>query len=340
MATVALKTIVAMRFSALGDAAMTIPVMRKVLEANPGIQIVFVSNRNWEALCLGIPRLHFHPADLKGAHKDLKGLYRLFKELRTAYKVDAVADLHNVLRSKVVRTLFRLTGVPVKSIDKGRAEKKALTRKEHKELKQLTSTVERYALVFRQLGYECTLDALKPEKQPQIIQKGEKKWVGIAPFATYREKMYPLEKMEDAIAALWKKGTADLLLFGGGKSETAMLKELAARYPGVQVVAGRFSLAEELSVISQLDVMVSMDSANMHLASLFAVPVVSVWGATHPYAGFMGYGQSESNAVQIDLYCRPCSVFGNKPCYRGDHACMENLPSAAIVKQVEEICSL
>jgi ADP-heptose:LPS heptosyltransferase len=125
---------------------------------------------------------------------------------------------------------------------------------------------------------------------------------------------------------------------GGGAGEIAQLTELAAQYPVAVVVAGRFRLAEELKIISHLDVMISMDSANMHLASLFGVPVVSVWGATHPFAGFMGFGQSVSNAVQLDnLSCRPCSIFGNKPCFRGDHACMEWLSSNIIVEKVLKV---
>jgi ADP-heptose:LPS heptosyltransferase len=83
-----------------------------------------------------------------------------------------------------------------------------------------------------------------------------------------------------------------------------------------------------------MHLMISMDSANMHLASLFGVPVISVWGATHPYTGFYGWAQPTGNAVQIDLYCRPCSVFGNKPCYRGDHACMEQLPPELILEKL------
>jgi len=84
--------------------------------------------------------------------------------------------------------------------------------------------------------------------------------------------------------------------------------------------------------------MISMDSANMHLASLFGVPVVSVWGATHPFAGFMGFGQSPDRAVQIDdLECRPCSVFGNKPCFRGDHACMEWITPERVLEKVGQV---
>ncbi|MCW3467666.1 glycosyltransferase family 9 protein [Chitinophaga nivalis] len=340
------KTILVTRLSAFGDVAMTIPVMKQVLESNPDVSIVFVSNKNWGALCAGIPRLVFFPADVKAAHKGVKGLYRLFREIRQAHRIDAVADLHNVLRSKIVRTFFRLTGTPVAAIDKGRAGKKALTRQENKVLQPLTSTIERYALVFRHLGLTVEMGQ-KPVFPPQPLQlsvqsvtgaKGEEKWIGIAPFATYREKMYPLDKMETVLSELVTQPGHRIFLFGGGQQETALLTELAARYPAALVVAGRFSLTDEMALISQLDVMISMDSANMHLASLYGVPVVSIWGATHPYAGFMGYAQAAANAVQLnELACRPCSVFGNKPCFRGDHACMEGIKPAQVTARVMTI---
>lgn len=342
-----LRTILSIRFSAMGDVAMTIPVMQQVLEQNPDIQIVFVANKNWGALCEGIPRLIFFPADLKGEHKGLKGLYRLYKAILASWKIDAVADLHHVLRSQIVRTLFRLSGCPVWAIDKGRAEKRALARPEEKVMMPLTSTIERYATVFRQLGLSLTINATKPvfPRQPLTDDlmaitgpKSNDKWIGMAPFATYKEKTYPLEKMEEVLAALVKRRGVKVLLMGGGAAEIAQLTALAVKYPEAVVVAGRFTLSAELAIISNLDVMISMDSANMHLASLYRVPVVSVWGATHPFAGFMGYGQCESNAIQLEsLSCRPCSIFGNKPCFRGDHACMEWIPPVAIVDKVLKV---
>lgn len=326
------ETILAVRFSAMGDVAMTIPVMKQVLEENPDIQLVFVSNKNWAALCAGIPRLIFVPADLKGEHKGVKGMYRLFSTISKTYHITAVADLHNVLRSKIMRTFFRFTGKPVTVIDKGRADKKALTRRDNKILQPLTTTIERYATVFRSLGLSCHMDS-RPVFPRQLLDAGitaitgdrkADRWIGLAPFATYHEKMYPPEKMEAVLAQLTQEPGHKILLFGGGAAEIAQLKTWADKYPQTVLIAGNFRLPAEMAIISQLDVMISMDSANMHLASLFGVPVVSVWGATHPFAGFMGYGQSMENAVQIaDLSCRPCSVFGNKPCFRGDHACME-----------------
>lgn len=91
-------------------------------------------------------------------------------------------------------------------------------------------------------------------------------------------------------------------------------------------------------MMSRMTLVVSMDSANMHLASMAGTPVVSVWGQTHPYAGFLGWRQSKENIIQLsDLSCRPCSIFGNKPCYRGDYACMQELSVERIWNRVEEI---
>ena len=94
---------------------------------------------------------------------------------------------------------------------------------------------------------------------------------------------------------------------------------------------------QELILMSHLDVMLSMDSANIHLASLTATPVVSVWGATHPYAGFVGWNQPQENIIQADLDCRPCSIYGKRPCRRGDLACMNMIRPEQIVERIEQI---
>ena len=113
------------------------------------------------------------------------------------------------------------------------------------------------------------------------------------------------------------------------------MEQWAFQYPRVKSVVGRYSLDNELALISRLDVLLCMDSANMHFASLVDTKVISVWGATHPYAGFYGYHQDPKNAVQLDLPCRPCSVFGQKPCFRGDWACMTQITPEMVVKKVK-----
>ncbi len=319
------------RFSSLGDVAMTVPVIKLLLQQYPQLQVTVVSTAFVKPLFDDIERLQFFAADLRGRHKGFKGLYRLYRELKKQYAFDAIADLHNVLRTKVLRSFFAMSGTRMAVVDKGRAEKKALTRPVNKILQPLKSTFQRYADVFEKLQMPISLEVNSGVKKAPVLPDYQQlkqagyRLVGIAPFAQYDRKMYPLEQMKEAVRLLLQHGEVKVLLFGGGKKETELLQQWEGELKGTQSMAGRMSFAEELQVIGQLDVMVSMDSANMHLASLYGVPVVSIWGATHPYAGFYGWGQSLHNAVQVELYCRPCSVFGNKPGVRDDLSCMHSI---------------
>jgi ADP-heptose:LPS heptosyltransferase len=337
------KHILVMRFSAMGDVAMTVPVVKAVLEQNPGLQITYVSRPGFVDFFKGVSGLNYFEADFELLYNGFAGPLKLFKKLKGTAKYDAVADLHDSLRSKFLRRLFRFNGAKVAYIDKGRAEKKLLTRFPNKILKPLKRTTERYADVFRQLGLQVDLDYLlkkqtRPLNDHTIAVTGDKyvPWIGIAPFAKHKGKIYPFEKMEEVIAALSKE-PVKLLLFGGSTLEEEICNKWAGQYENVVPTVRLLDMDEELAVISNLEVMLSMDSAGMHLASLVGTPVVSVWGATHHYAGFLGYGQSEENIIADTIECRPCSVYGNKPCFRKDYACMQNINAMSIVDKINEL---
>jgi ADP-heptose:LPS heptosyltransferase len=326
----------------MGDVAMAVPVMKALLQQHPQLQITFVSNSFHAPLFKDIERCNFFAAQTKTIHKGFAGIWKLYRDLKRNQHFDAVADLHNVLRSTILRNFFRLSGVANSVMDKGRAEKKQLTSKENKILKQLPTSHERYARVFAALGLPVDLKGNNyfagKEKIPASIQSFllPKKLVGIAPFAKHAEKMYPLQKMKQLLLELSKQEGIQLIFFGAPGNEAAMLEEWQKEIPSSLNVAGKISFSEELQLISNLSLMLSMDSANMHLASIYGVPVVSIWGATHPFAGFYGWKQDVKNIVQADLFCRPCSVFGNKPCYRGDHACMEMISNQLILDKINK----
>lgn len=329
--------ILAMRFSALGDVAMTVPVLKSVLEQHPRLQITMVSIPFHAPLFEGIDRLHFYGVDIKKEFKGITGLIRLARILKTRIRFDAVADLHDVLRTKIIRRF--LGAVPVAVIDKGREEKKELTRPKNKKLRPLPSTFERYAAVFEKLGIGVVLipaNGLLPAPPRSAGSGRQLHAVGIAPFAKHPAKMYPAEKMKEVIRQLQADKKLQLFLFGS-KAEAPLLRQWAGEAENITVVAGTGSFKEELQLIAQMNVMLTMDSANMHLASLYGVPVVSVWGGTHPYLGFYGWGQDPDNAVQTDLPCRPSSVFGNKPCpVHGAAGCMQEIIPEMIVAQIKK----
>ena len=339
--------ILIIRFSAMGDVAMTVPVVYALATQYPSLRVTMLSQPFARPLFENIaPNVSFMEADIKGEYDGIKGLNALYRRL-TAKNFTAVADLHNVLRSNYLRMRFNLDKNHVAHINKHREERHQLTAKNNKILKPIPTAFENYAEVFKQLGYPIhfTFDTLlKPTEAslrllPNVI--GEKKdfqpWIGIAPFAAHEGKAYPLPLMEKVIQGLISlHPSARIFLFGGGSKERDILNDIAKKYKQCTNIAGMLNgLKEELILMSHLNVMVSMDSANMHLASLVKVPVVSIWGATHPYAGFMGYGQKYENAVQVSLPCRPCSIFGNKPCYRGDYACLNNITPKMIIEKVE-----
>ena len=147
--------------------------------------------------------------------------------------------------------------------------------------------------------------------------------VGIAPFAKHKGKIYPLERTLELVKRLQRQGI-QVFLFGSQGDEQHLLERWATKPDIVVIPTYHLNLLEELSVMQRLDLMVAMDSANMHLASWAGTRVLSIWGATHRFAGFYGWGQSENLAVERDdIACRPCSIYGNKPCMRGDYACLD-----------------
>ena len=338
----AAKHILVFRFSAMGDVAMTAPVLKAVLNQNPDLKITIVSRPGFEGFFKDISGLTYFSADLNLEYKGFTGLVKLFRTLKKTSNFDAVADLHDNLRSKILRKLFRLAGLPYAYINKGREEKKLLTRFPGKVLKPLEPTTERYADVFRRLGLQVELQhQLKKHPQPlnpdilKITGNKTTPWIGIAPFAKHKGKIYPLERTEEVIKQLNGKNVK-LFLLGGSLLEEEICLQWEQKYQTVTSLVRRLTMERELALISNLDVMMSMDSAGMHLASLEGVPVVSVWGATHHYAGFLGYGQSENNIIADDIECRPCSIYGNKPCFRKDYACLYNIAPETIIAKLNE----
>ena len=337
--------ILVIRFSAMGDVAMVVPVVWSLARQYPDVRITVLSRAFARPLFEDLaPNVGFMVADLKREYHGIKGLNALYRRL-AAKQFTAVADLHNVLRSEYLRLRFNIGRYRVAHINKHRKGRRRITSASNKQLTQQPTSFENYVEVFRQLGYPITIDfkSIFPAEggnlnllpAPMNVKNTHDPWIGIAPFAAHEGKVYPPRLMHQVIEQLLGKyPNARIFLFGRGEQEDKHFTEWCAQHPQC-VYTGQHvdSLHQELILMSHLNVMISMDSGNMHLASLTGIPVVSVWGATHPYAGFMGWGQTQDNAVQIPLDCRPCSIFGQKKCLRGDYACMKRIATDAIVEK-------
>lgn len=336
------------RFSAIGDVAMTVPVVYSACACYPRLHFVLLTRSSMTSIFACAPEnLTVVGVDLKDpAYRGIPGMRRLAAEMRRRFNPSAFIDLHDVLRTRLLGFFLRLHGVPCSRIDKARSKRRALTRPENKVMLPLPGSREAYARAFARAGLPlqerfeglwggsgkapaaafAAITAPKPEGM---------RWVGIAPFAAHAGKIYPTELMEQVVAALSAHPHLQIFLLGGGAAEAEILDAWALKYPHVlSLAAQRHGFAAELALFNHLDCMLTMDSANMHLAAIAGTPTLSIWGATHPYCGFAGWRQSEADMIQLPVPCRPCSVFGDKPCRGHNLQCLRAIRPDSIVARV------
>jgi len=327
----------------MGDVAIAVPVVKAFLQQNADIEATLLSRSSFFPLFSDVENLQFYEADLQLKHKKFLGLLRLFNELRRFSNFDYIIDLHSVLRSKILSFLFATAGSKVFTINKGRKQKKLLTQPQNKVLQQLTPSYMRYAEVFKKAGFNIEMENTERlisnfrTQSPYLPEnKDNLPKIGIAPFARHRGKQYPIEMMEKVIHLLSLQ--LNIFIFGGGNHEKQIAEKWEEKYANVASTIGKLSLQQELAFIKTLRLMLAMDSANMHIAAIAGVPTISVWGATHPFAGFVPFGQhNELNYIQLntqDMPCRPCSVFGISPCLRTDYACLTTIKPETIAKRI------
>ena len=337
--------ILILRFSAMGDVAIMVPLLRVLFDSNPSLRMTLVSRPSFKPIFKEFDRLDFFAIDTNDKHKGIFGIWKLFNELK-GLQPTSIADLHSVLRTHILVLFFRIFGFRVARIQKGRKEKKALTRAKNKVFVQLKTTLERYADVFRKLGFELSIpESIQKEtnrkKLPLSLRENlpsdDLKWIGIAPFASYTGKTYPKILMKEVVKELAQ--SCHILLFGAPGDEAEELSSWTNLSDKVCLMTNLGSLTNELLVIEQLDLMISMDSANGHLAANFGIPVLSIWGLTHPYAGFAPFSQSGSHNISADrgqYPLIPTSIYGNKVPDGYEHA-MESITVKNIVQTVEHI---
>ena len=338
--------ILVIRLSAMGDVAMTVPVLRAFSLQYPNVKITVVSRPFFKPFFDDIENITFFPIDLKERHKGFLGLLRLFSDLRKL-NIEAVADLHNVLRSKIIRTLFALNGKKVAATDKGRQDKKALTKLTIKTISPTKTMFDRHCETFEKLGFQINLNnptflekAILSDEIINITGKKEANWIGIAPFAQYESKVYPMDLMQQVIDELAKNASNKILLFGGGAEEIKQLNQLKNNHENVIVLAGKPNLKAELAIISNLNIMLSMDSGNAHIAAMLGVKVITLWGATHPFAGFQPFHQPDDFCLTSDRKqypFLPTSVYGNKKITGYENAMRTILPNTIIDKIQKEL---
>ena len=338
-----LRNVLVMRLSVLGNVAMTIPVLYPVCKANPDTRFIMLT-KMWPA-----SMFHDRPAnlkvvdfDVKEHHSGLINLLKLSSQLYKLYDIDAVADLHNVSGTWIIDAYMRTKGALIARLDREKSKRRALV--SHRSTEPVTPIHERYRRVFRQLGLEAPdtfthlYDGRDWPVSPIVVPKEEgQRWIAISPFSSHTNKAYPLELMEQVIAGLVQHENYFVFLMGGGKSEKIALRTIARKYKNVISMAEvKHKFIDEYALFAKCDLMLTMESDNMHLASMVDLQAMTIWGPTSPACGYLGYNQIVEDDIQLDMDCRPCSINGDKQCKFGDFRCLKNISPEYIVQHVIE----
>lgn len=337
----------------MGDVVLLLPVIQSLIKNYPDVEVTVVTRPKFASFFTDIERVIPFPADVDYTYSGIFGIRDLFGKLLRKAHYDVVMDMHDHMRTILLRSLFKVFGVPVIVFKKGRSEKHTLTRRENKRSDALPHAVERYRRAFETAGYPLAIDsapyfAIKENTQEQVTDwlrandlTKKEKWIGIAPFAKHATKIWPTENYRHVIEQLLQKTEAKFFLFGGGEKDIKFFEFLKSKFPAhCVVVAGQLKMKQEVALMMQLDLMLCVDSSNMHLAALLGIPLLSIWGGTHPDVGFGPYGKGKESILQIsreELPCRPCSVYGKEKCYRGDFACLTKITPDYVVKQIEQL---
>lgn len=330
-------------FSSISNVAAIVPQLSGLVNDYPQHEFVVLSREFLRPLFDKLPRVTFVGGDIRGEHKTPIGVWRLYKQLK-ALRPDIVLDMQRSWRTQMIANLFALSGTKTLKIGFACGEQKRLIQQGAEKYHAIPTIFDRQTRLYAKVRLK-TNDAFAKLYEPSQEQQdkicslyGEKSghWIGVAPFSIARGKTLPFRKMKNIIAHFDKMPDTKIFLFGAGEMENELLSDWQSLYDNVYAVHTNLQLEDELTLMNYLDVMVCMDSANMHLASLMAVPVVSVWGATHPYSGFLGWKQSVDNCVGVDFSCRPCTAHSDRKCKYGDYRCLESLHSSKIIEVIEK----
>lgn len=346
------RKILVMRFSAMGDVVLLVPVIRSLVAAYPDVEVTVVTRPKFASFFTDIERVVPFPADVDYTYNGIFGMRELFRKLLRKGNYSVVMDMHDHIRTIIMRNLFKLFGMPVVVFDKGRDAKKKFTQKENKQTTPLPHTVERYREAFERAGFPFEMlppphlsvrDTAQQEVTAWLEQGAltkQERWIGLAPFAMHTSKIWPVYQYREVIRLLSEAMPVRFFLFGGGDKEVQFFETLRSEFPDhCTIVAGQLKIKQELALMQQLDLMLCVDSSNMHLATMMNTPLLSIWGGTHPDVGFGPYGRGPESILQVsreELPCRPCSVYGRETCPRGDFACLHLITPETVVQRIRE----
>ena len=318
------KKFLVIRFSSIGDIVLTTPVVRSIKLDSSDNEVHFVTKKSFVELI-------DHNPNIDKVYSFEKSLSEIANELKLE-KYDAVIDLHNNLRSRLI-TMF--LNRPVSRFQKLNFKKWLLVQFKLK-LMPSVHIVDRYLATLSSLHINpdaSGLDFFIPDDVTLVSELNGKSYVAFVIGGTHLTKKLPVQK----IINICNQVHIPFVLIGG-KEEIADAREILKQTHGNVIdYCGQLSIQQSSRVIQYANAVISNDTGMMHIAAAFQKKIISVWGNTIPELGMYPYLNEEKNNIIVEvknLSCRPCSKIGFSACPKNHFNCMNMISESDITKHL------
>jgi heptosyltransferase II len=341
------KRILVIRLSSLGDIVLTEPVIRVLKKQYPDAVIDYLIKPQFSEIA----------ASIRGVDRIVSwsNTAQVLKDI-SANRYDLIVDLHAKLKSKMIKYFavaisylkYRDFSAVAVSYKKSHLKRRLIIWKISKE--SILSTVYSYLSVLKKLGITCELqdDDLEPilgipkiSPFPELgllreLRAQGKTLTAIFPGATYYTKQFPAEKFAEFIDS--QSSPEQIFFVMGSKSESTLSKRVVALCESKPYDwTGLFSLANLLSVMAMMDVVMTNDSGPMHIAAALSKKQIAIFGSTHPRLGFKPLNHKAIIVQNNKLACRPCSLHGKKKCPRNHFSCMQEITISQLAESYKSL---
>lgn len=328
------KKVLILRFSSIGDIVLTTPVIRAIKLQLSEVEVHYATKKAF------VNMLENNPYVDK-VHQFEDNLNDLVDSLK-AEKFDYIVDLHNNLRTKIIKLRLSL---PSKTFDKLNWEKWLMVNMKVNKLPN-QHIVDRYMEAAAELGVkkdQFGLDYFIPEKdeveQEWLPESHQKEYVAYVIGAQHNTKKLPFNRMVE----LCDKINKPIILVGGpddkemGEKVEQFFEQTENSAPYEEKLmemgkktkifnaCGKFNLNQSASIVKNASYVFTHDTGLMHIAAAFKKNIFCIWGNTIPMFGMYPYKTKFTILENTKVNCRPCSKIGFQKCPKDHFDCMNKI---------------
>ncbi|MBL0321664.1 MAG: glycosyltransferase family 9 protein [Ignavibacteria bacterium] len=308
----------------LGDVLLTLPMCAAIKKMDAGARVVLITTPAAAEFVRGLGIVDEVVAfDKRGAHRSSAGRGELVASLTTNGPITAVVP------HKSMRTMFLARALKAERVvTYADAATRWIASDTIPYPMHLHDTRRHLKLLEPLFPHVPTIEELTPIRlftsdDGAVIESMVPAAGGllavVAPGSAWPTKQWPADRFRALAERLVHSGVQVAVL--GDAATQGLMQGL----DGVVDLSGRTTLRQAAALIARANVVISNDSAPVHLASLQHVPVIAVFGPTVPEFGFAPFGPNGHVIEQRELACRPCSAHGTVTCPLGTHECMTTI---------------